>query len=174
MADNVNNSQFVNCSVTVREDQTLSVKGQVHNPGHWHKMEVYASNPINRNGGYSGSGLPFPCAAVAFDNTPNYYDIPKDGSFDVVFLYPNGFLSTDAFTKVPPCVFIKLSRQGLAPTQLRYVLEDPLPLRTLVHRPNHNLGPIYYSAKEDVIPITTAEKTMLAIAHAKVKYDIAS
>jgi len=168
------NSEFANCIVNVLADGTVSVKGQVLNPDSWQKMEVYASNPINSMTSYSGSGLPFPCAAVAFDNTPNYYLVAKDGAFDVRFLYPNGFLTTDAFSKVPPSVFIKLTAAGIQPIQLRYVLADPLPLRTLVNRPHHSLGPIFYSAKEDVVPIATAEQTMINIAAAKVKYDIAS
>ena len=166
---------YVKCSVHVLPDGDVSVKGQVLNPSHFEKMEVYASAPINRMTSYSGSGLPFPCAAVAFDNSPNYHLIVAEGGFDIKFLYPNGFLMQDATAKVPPSVFIKLTpkTKGVEPIQIRYGLADPLPLRTLVNRPNHLLGPIFYSAKEDIVPIAGAEATMLNIASAKSMYDIA-
>lgn len=168
--------EYVKCEVRVVSYPSgpVTVQGQVNNPSHYSKMEVYASNPIDRMTNYSGSGLPFPCAAVAFDNTPNYHLIGPDGSFDVKFSYPNGYLTTDATAKVPPSVFVKLTLKTPAePIQIRYGLEDPLPLRTLVNRPHHSLGPIYYSAREDAIPIAGAEATMLNLARAKVTYDIA-
>jgi hypothetical protein len=167
--------KYVRIQVNVQPDGKVSVHGQVVNPSLFSKMEVYAPHPINRMTSYTGSGLPFPCAAVAFDNTPSYLQIPKEGNFNTVFQYPNGFLTQDATNKVAPSVFVKLTyaNPAIQPVIIRHGLDDPLPLRTLVDRPNHKLGPIFYSAKEDVVPIASAEQTMRNIAIAKVKYGIA-
>lgn len=171
MADN----KYVNANVHVLPNGRVSAVGHVFNTHLFSKMEVYAANPIQRSFSYSGSGLPFPNADIAFDNTPNIKEIPATGDFKVDFSYPNSFQSTDGFQKIPPSVFVRLvpHKEGQEPIQIRYGLPDPLPLKTVAYRPNFALGPIFYSAKSDVVPFGTAEQTMRNLSEAKVKYDIA-
>jgi hypothetical protein len=165
---------YVNWSITVTPENKVAIRGQVINPGYYSSMEIYAAAPINRITSYSGSGLPFTCAAMAFEGSPNYAVIPSSGVIDVQFLYPNGFNSQDAFTKVPPSIFLKLvPSNGTEPVRVSHHLEDPLPLKTLGYRPNHAQGPLFYAYKYKVLPIETAEKTMINYSAAKVQYDIA-
>ena len=169
-----NTNNYVNCSINITPEGKVAIKGQVINPGFYTLMEVYAAAPIDRMTNYSGSGLPFSCAAAAFEGSPNYMQIPTSGVIDVLFLYPNGFNSQDAFSKVPPTIFIKLTPQnGAEEVRVSYPLEDPLPLKNINHRPNHAFGALFYAYKDKVMPFATAEQTMMNYSAAKEQYDIA-
>jgi len=170
----VNKNNYVNCSINITPERKVLIKGQVNNPGFYTFMEIYAAAPIDRMTNYSGSGLPFSCAAAAFEGSPNYAQIPSNGQIDVLFLYPNGFNSQDAFTKVPPSIFIKLiPHNGAEPIRVTYPLEDPFPLKTIGYRPNHVYGSLFYAYKDKVMPFATAEQTMINYGAAKERYDIA-
>jgi hypothetical protein len=171
---NSDKNNYVNCSINITPEGKVAIKGQVINPGFYSLMEIYAAAPINRMTNYSGSGLPFSCAAAAFEGSPNYMQIPTSGVIDVLFLYPNGFNSQDAFSKVPPTIFIKLTpRNGAEDVRVSYPLEDPLPLKNINHRPNHAFGALFYAYKDKVMPFATAEQTMMNYSAAKEQYDIA-
>jgi hypothetical protein len=169
-----NTNNYVNCSIEVTQEGKVVIKGEVINPNFYKYMEIYAAAPIDRMTNYSGSGLPFACAAAAFEGSPNYAQIPSNGIIDVVFLYPNGFNSQDAFYKVPPTIFIKLiPHNGAQDVRISYPLEDPLPLKNIGHRPNHIYGSLFYAYKDKVLPFATAEQTMMNYSAAKEYYDIA-
>ena len=159
----------------------LHIVGAVNQPQSYDRIELFAANPIDRMMNYSGSGLPFPCAAIAFENTPNFASIkPSDGMFDLYFTFPNSYYSQDARTKVPASVFVLLHRSGAEPIFVHLALpEGPDapdgpdgPLRTLTHRPTRT-GPEFYAAKSDIIDVLTAEETMRAMSFAKGAYGIA-
>jgi hypothetical protein len=168
---------YVQCDVMAsmgaNNNVMLRIDGKVMNPMSYQKMEVYAPCPIDRMMNYSGSGLPFPCAAVAFDNTPNYAVIPVDGNFTVNFKYPNSYYTSDFKTKVASSIFVKLQSVGSAePIDVRFELPDKLFLHTLGYRTMRK-GPLYYSVKEDLLPIAGAEATMRNYSAAKVQYNLA-
>ena len=158
----------------------LHIVGSVIEPQNYDRIELFAANPINQMTSYSGSGLPFPCAAIAFDNTPNFASInPGDGMFDLYFTMPNSYYSQDAKTKIPASVFVLLHRSGAEPIFVHLALPEDaagsaaaLTLRTLTHRPTRT-GPEFYAAKSDLIDVGTAEDTMRAMAFAKGAYGIA-
>ena len=54
------------------------------------KAKLLAANPIDRMSNYAGSGLPFPCYDIAFDNTPNIKHI-NESNYAATFEYPNSF-----------------------------------------------------------------------------------
>ena len=173
-APTANYRNYVNCSINITPEMKVAISGHVINPEAYASMEVYAAAPINRMTNYSGSGLPFACAAAAFENSPNYTQIPTDGTINALFLYPNGFNSQDAFSKVPPTIFLKLvPKNGAEPVKISFPLQDPLPLKNIGHRPNHKYKSLFYAYKDKVLPFASAEQTMINYAAAKVKYDIA-
>ena len=153
----------------------LTIHGKIMNPANYSRMELLAANPIDRGMSYNGSGLPFPCPSIAFDESPNYYLIPENGEFsNVVFSYPNSYYTVDGKTKVIPSLFLTLHpKSGEKNIHVRLELSDTLPLRTLTHRPHHSAGPLYYSAKEQLVEMQGAEATARTYANYKIKYDIA-
>ncbi len=172
-------NEYVRSTMDIAKDwNTVRVQGTVVNPSKYAKMELLAANPIDRMTNYSGSGLPFPCAGVAMDGTRNYVSIGSDGSFDVVFTYPNAFYAQDAWEKIPPSVFVRLFTRDpeVDPVYVRMELPEPTPtqVRTLTHRPNHyKMGPAFYSTKADVIGVRGAYDTMLALRDAKIYRELA-
>lgn len=169
---NFNNS-FVNCSIdNVENTNKLKIKGNVLNPTMYNSMTLIAANPINRMSNYSGSGLPFPCSDIAFENTPNILKIDTSGSFDTVFFYPNSYYSQSGCEKIVSSVFIILEDKTSNKEFIRFELPDICPLRTLSNRKNRT-GPEFYGAKDFMLPIDTAENVMRAYAKAKLEYDIA-
>jgi hypothetical protein len=172
-------NKYVNCTMDIIEDwASVSIHGSVKNPSPFAKMELIAASPIDRMTNYSGSGLPFPCAAIAMDGTPNYKEIGSNGSFSAVFAYPNAFYAQDAFEKIPPSIFVRLFFKDTEkePLFIRMELPEPTPtqVRTLTHRPNrYNMGPAFYSTKTDVIGVKGAYDTMLALRDAKIYRELA-
>lgn len=145
----------------------LHIEGSVKEPKRFRRMELLAAAPIDRRTSHAGSGLPWPCPDIAFEGTPNHITIPADGLFRAEFQYPNTYYTHDAVTKVRPTVFARLfAKDSPEPMVIRMELPDPLVLRTLTHR-SARRGPEFYSKKEEVVDVATAEKTMYALGEAK-------
>ena len=169
-------NDYVDCVVSVNQTH-VRVSGNVRNPAEFTRMLVIAPNPIDRISSYSGSGLPWPCPNIAFDNTPNKALIDSTGAIDVVFNYPNSYYTNDQLNRIEPSVFFILQKGGgVDPVFVRIPLDDMyadiLALRTLTHRPGRT-GPEFYSKKDVLVPPMTAEKVMLTMKQYKAKYDIA-
>ena len=74
-------------NITIKHNK-ITITGTITQP--FSKAKLYAANPIDRMSNYSGSGLPFPCSYIAFDNTPNIKHI-NTPEYGAVFSYPNSF-----------------------------------------------------------------------------------
>lgn len=172
------NNNYVQCHVFIQGDQVV-LQGNVIGLSEFEYVEIVAANPIDRMQSYSGSGLPFPCANIAFENTPNYKKITNDdgGEFRLFFLYPNSYYTEDGITRVPPCIFFVMYKTEKSdPIYIRFELPpmDPiLNLRTLTYRDKPKKGPETYNLKQDVVGICGAEETMRRYSHAKMYMDLA-
>jgi hypothetical protein len=168
---------FVNCSVTFSNDyKNITISGTVKNASQFNQMLLIAPNPIDRMSNYSGSGLPFPCGDIAFDNSPNKYIIEKNGYFNVIFKYPNSYYAQDGKTKIVSSIFFILDygNNGNSNKEfIRFELKDLCVLRTLADRQSKFKGPEYYAARDYLLPLDTAENVMRAYSTAKVEFDIA-
>jgi hypothetical protein len=145
---------------------TVVLSGSITNSHVFNTMLLLGANPPDRMGNYTGSSLPFPSANIAFDNTVNKYVIPKDGSFNILFKYPNSYYKHDGRTKViSPVIFL------LDKLKFTFELTEKCILKTLVERKTSDT--MFYALKDQLLPIDTAEKTMYAYANSKIKYNIA-
>lgn len=171
-------NEHVDCNIDIDGHQ-LIVSGIIKTIAEFDFAEIVAPNPIDRRVSYNGSGLPFPCAAIAFEKTPNYKKVTaKDnGQFRVFFLYPNSYYSEDGFTRVLPSIFVVLKRESKnqEPVFVRFELPmDPIfNVRTLTYRDKPRQGPEFFSMKEEVIGICGAEETMRRYKDAKMFNDLA-
>lgn len=170
------NNQYVACTMVITESGSIRLQGRVNNRAAYQAVEIVAPAPIDRMTNYSGSGLPFPCAAIAFDNTPNRILVGESGQFQGVFAYPNSYYTNDAFNKVVSSVFAILYPKDVneEPIVVRMELPEQVPLtvRTLTHRPKR-VDPEFYRLKEDIIGVRGAEATMRALANVKVYMGLA-
>ena len=166
-------NEYVSGKATINTyDHTVKIEGMITHPVQYSEIQLIAASPPNRMTAYAGSGLPFPCSQIAFEGTPNVSNIDKSGLFNVIFEYPNSYYIPDMMTKIPPAIYFifKSNNNSFAS---RIDLYDDLPVRSLVHRPNHAKGPGFYTAKESLIGVRSAEETMRYLAQYKGLYDIA-
>lgn len=167
----------------VESVKKLQLKGSFKNPSQFSKIELMAPGPIQRLNSYSGSALPFPCAQMAFDQTPNYIDLtrPVDGAttaptdFEVVFEYPNSYYAVDHRTLVAPSIFAALTPvESTKPIFVRFELPNPHPLKTLTYRPQFARGPEFYAEKAERIGIPENQEAYLRmIGTIKSQYGLA-
>ena len=113
------------------KDNKVIVTGKINQP--FTKARLFAANPIDRMSNYSGSGLPFPCYDIAFDNTPNIKHINSE-NYGATFEYPNSYYMPNGRDKVPPTIYLSVDNKIIEAKEL----VDPLPLKTLTHRGSHD------------------------------------
>ena len=167
------NNKHITCSVELQENFTIIINGAVHDPSAFEVMQLTAAAPMMQMTSYAGSGLPYPSAAHAFDNTPNNYYIPPTGKFNVRFYFPNSYYLEDGRTKITPSLFAILqSPLEVEPLHIRFELPDPTVLRTLTHRPTRT-GPEFYAIKEEILGIQSQEAILRQIGSVKEQYGIA-
>lgn len=160
---------YIYCLITLKDLDTLRIDGIVKDFGNCTNVEMFAANPIDHMMNFSGSGLPFPCPSIAFDNTPNYIHL-KTPEFSVEFLYPNSYYTEDQWTRVPPCIFVRCGRNRVS----RLELPERLPLRTLTYRPGrYERGPSYYAEKREILGVQTQEANLRQLGRAKIAFDVA-
>ncbi len=163
-------NQYLTVQMQITESGSVELRGKITNRGAFQRVQIIAPAPIDRMTNYSGSGLPFPCAAIAFENTPNHIEVGPSGIFEGTFAYPNSYYTEDAFRKVVSSVFAVMhSSNSTEPIIVRMELPEQVPLtvRTLTHRPKR-VDPEFYRAKEDIIGVRGAEATMRALSDVKV------
>jgi len=165
--------QFVTCTISFSPKyEFIYIQGQVKNASMYRKMMVIAPNPIDRMTNYSGSGLPFPCSEIAFENTPNKHIISSDGNFSVTFRYPNSFYLPNGVDKMKSPIYFVLYLPGSDVNHTKFELHDLCALRTLTNRAARK-GPEFYASKDYLLPIANAETVMREYSRAKVEHDIA-
>jgi len=159
-------NEYVKCNITEIENNKIKISGIVKNSLNYRKMIITAPNPIDTITSFSGKGLPFPCEAIAFENTPNFSVIDGTGLIDVTFLYPNSYYTPDGYTKIKSPIVISLDDKKII-----IELKDKCPLKTLRDRVRGT--PNFYGVREFILPIGTAEEVMHNYSYAKLNYNIA-
>ena len=149
--------------VTIKGDKVI-IHGNIAQP--FSRAKVMAANPIDRMSNYAGSGLPFPCADIAFDNTPNLKHI-NTSNFGATFSYPNSYYLPNGIDKVPPTVYLIIDDEIVESK----VLPDPLPLKTLTHRGVNNRER-FVSYKHNNLPIANGDQVMIAYKNMKLTQNI--
>jgi hypothetical protein len=166
------NNKYMSCIINLIKDNKLSIKGVLNNRLEYKNVVLIAAKHMDRLSNYSGSGLPFPCYEIAFENTPNKYNVDNSGNIDTIFTYPNSYYSQTGNKKINSSVFVILTKMDESKEFIRLELEDICPLKTLVNRENRK-GPEFYASKDYLLPVATAENTMYNYAKLKLVKDIA-
>jgi len=163
--------EILYCKIDFNNYSEIYVSGNIKNPERYKKLLLIAPNPIDRMTNYSGSGLPFPCADIAFENTPNKHIILSSGVFSVTFLYPNSFYMPNGRDKIISSIFFSLTDANNTTTHIRYELKNINALRTLINRSSRQ-DPNFYGAKDHLLPIANAEDVMREYARIKLENDV--
>ena len=164
--------QFVE-PVSLNGVPRLTIQGTIKNKNAYSKIFLVAPNPPMTMTNYSGSGLPYPCANQAFENTPSYVDI-HESVFHTTIFYPNSYYAVGGMEKIGPSIlFGFVPQSSIKPTYVRLELPDRLPLRTLTHRSSRT-GPEFYAKKAEIIGVPESQEALLRqIGEVKIKYGVA-
>lgn len=166
-------NEYISCRVDFIDNcQHIQISGIVNNRSAFKNVLLIAPNPIDKRASYSGTGLPFPCADVAFEGSENMYDIPETGAFNTTFTYPNSYYTVANKHKIVSSIFFIVEHLDGKKEFIRFQLLDQYELRTLINRETRK-GPEFYSQKHDVLPVDTAEAIMREYARIKVDLRIA-
>ena len=168
-------NSFLQCRVHFLNNyQNIKIEGNVYNRQLYSNVLLIAPNHMNRTASYSGTGLPFPCADIAFEGSPNLFTVGYDGVIDALFTYPNSYYTVANKKKIVSSVFVVIEHLDGKTDYVRLQLKDLYPLRTLVDRAaKQESGPDFYDLKHEILPVDTAEAVMRAYAEAKARFDIA-
>jgi hypothetical protein len=166
-------NEFVKCEIkTIDNCQNIHITGIIFNRQNYKNVVFVANNPIDKKASYSGTGLPFPCAEIAFEGTNNIKMVDTEGNIDIKFSYPNSYYSVANKKKVISSVFLIIEMANGTKEFIRLQLEDLYPLRTLINRETRN-GPEFYSSKYEILPVDTAEEVSRVYSQIKKNYMIA-
>ena len=160
-------NSYISLNVSEKTGDVLEITGNVTTPTMYSKMVLFAANPIDRMTNYTGSGLAFPSNTIAFEGSPNYYEIDRSGVVKVSFIRPNSYYSTDTLTRIVPSIFVKLESGLSLPTIIHFKLEDTLSLKGINYRPERT-GPYIYEKKADIIGVRSQYESLKMIAYAKI------
>ena len=153
-------NEFVRASVKYMDNCKVKITGNIVDVAKYKHAIIIAPNTFDVKGSYSGKGMPFPCAEIAFENTPNKHLVNTNGIFDVVFDYPNSFYTVANKMKIiSPIYFIIVDQNDVQHIEFVH-LEDMYKLRTLTNRETRT-GPEFYSKKYEILPVDTAESLMM-------------
>jgi hypothetical protein len=165
-------NEFLQCRVEILTDNRIRLTGIVPNRMYYKNVLLIAPQSATKTGSYSGTGLPFPCADIAFEGTPNVYQVEASGAIDTIFTYPNSYYTVANKKKIVSSLFAIIETHNGQQHFLRLPLKDMYPLRTLVNRETRT-GPEFYALKHEILPVDSADVVMQEYAKIKVTHGIA-
>ncbi len=153
-------NNYISCKIEYLDNfKYVKIYGQILNRDKYKNVVIMAPQSIDKMSSYSGTGLPFPCADIAFEGTKNIYQVNSLGMIDILFTYPNSYYSVANKQKVVSSIFFIFENMNDEQEFVRIELKDLYPLRSLVNRETRT-GPEFYSSKYEMLPIDTAEIVM--------------
>lgn len=166
-------NMYLKCRMDFMDDcRYIKITGIFLNRSMYKNILIVAPNSAPKTASYSGTGLPFPSADVAFEGSKNLYVVDLSGNIDAIFTYPNSYYTAAATKKIVSSVFVIIEDLQGNTNFVRLELKDLYPLRTLVDR-EERTGPEFYDLKHEILPIDSADAVMQAYATAKIKYRLA-
>ena len=90
-------------------NQKVTIHGRIKEHVQDNKLSFAAAAPADRRASFSGSGLPFPNAAQAFENTPNIGTVNTDsatGAFHITVTMPNAYYVAIGSMYVQPRIYL--------------------------------------------------------------------
>jgi hypothetical protein len=131
----------------------------------------WAANPPHRNGSFSGSGLPYPNAEMAFDRSVNVGAVKAvNGNFSFELQYPSAYYGGLGSLYIPPQVHIKVCESGNKNYDT-LVLGQGMPYRSLTYPSppgkRSRTSPLFYASK---LPIRGQEAILRSAAYPKINY----
>lgn len=153
--------EFYSCDVTDPNTDdlitlTITFKSGVNPDAS--QMEYIAAAPVERRASYTGSGLPFSSAQMAFDNTPNKGSIQMNTyTHEIVVKSPNSYYSGHGTVLIPPTVYFSFIQNGKH-RKVSVKLNDGVYYRTLTY-PSQRTGAMFYDNVQN-LPVRSQEQVL--------------
>jgi hypothetical protein len=137
------------------------VKGMIETKTSDAKLLFWAANPASRGYSFTGSGLPYPSAEMAFEDTPNRGVVPVRGNyFEFRVHFPNAFYVGLGTRYIPPSVFVKVCEEGSDNKIHRITLGNGIPFRSLDHpAQRYEKNQMFYHGR-DALPHRSQEQIL--------------
>lgn len=167
-----NNEHIYLSIIEDKNANIIQLAGSIKQPLLYSSMVVFAANPIGKMISHSGSGFPFPNNRIAFEDSPNYFNVDASGVIQTVFNRPNSYYAADTFTRVVPSIFVKLTplNQLDEPILIQVELEDTLPLKGRKEKVG---GPDFYAKKSEIIGVRSQYDIIRMLEYVKKTYNTA-
>lgn len=130
----------------IKDKNAVKIVGKVNENVKDATLTFSASAPCDRRTSFSGSGLPFPNAEQAFDNSPNVGSIKlgRNNTFILEMLIPNSYYMGLGTILIPPTVYFTYNN-GYAVKNQSIKICDSIPYRTLTY-PVSRVNCSFYSS----------------------------
>ena len=159
--------------VMYRGSGDVKIKGHLNNhiPGKT-KLVFWAPSPPDYRSSYSGSGLPFANAEMAYEQTPNAGVVPVDenGSFSFSIVNPNGYYSALGTAYVSPHIQLQPVVNGKKGKVEIVRIGQGIPFRLLTYPPIPSTAPRCspsFYGNRDTLPLRTQEQILRDSAYPK-------
>ena len=115
-------------------DTDLVINGTLKGISGVNEIKYIASAPANYRTSFPGSGLPFPSAHTAINDTMNKgtTSVGASGNFTIKIKYPNSYYTGLGTVKVPPTVYCKYNVNGQE-KNFQITLGEGIPYRRLTY-----------------------------------------
>ncbi len=112
-------------------------------------VKYWAAAPMDRMTSFTGSGLPFASAEMAYENTPNRGTVKAvDGKFSFPIFKPNSFYVKGGTQLLPPHVLINVCNGNKREIEA-IIVGKSQPHRSLTTLPGHYTRSIYKDKQWD-------------------------
>jgi hypothetical protein len=151
-------------------DGKFVVKGMAKSTSSNAKLLFWAANPATRGYSAAGSGLPYPSAEMAFEDTPNRGVVRMNsGYFEFRVHFPNAFYVGLGSRYIPPSVFVKVCEEGRDTPIQSILLGNGIPFRSIDHpRERYQKGAMFYDGR-DQLPHRSQEQILRDSAYPELK-----
>ena len=120
--------------ITHQPGGDLIVNGHIKTDTSNAKLYYWAASPPTYGISFSGSGMPYPNALVAYDRTPNKGVVQLNGGqFNITLKYPNAYYIGLGSLYIPPHINFKVCEPGREDTYFSVQIDDGVPFRTLTY-----------------------------------------
>jgi len=102
------NSSDVSATIEIA-NRSVTIHGRIKEHVVDQKLSFAAAAPADKRSSFSGSGLPWPSAALAFEQTPNIGTVscdPATGAFTITMTVPNAYYVSLGSIYVGPKIYL--------------------------------------------------------------------
>lgn len=126
--------------------EIVKIQGYINDNVKDNVLTFMAASPPDKRTSFSGSGLPFPSAKFAFENTSNIGSVKlsSSNSFIIVMKVPNSYYVGLGSLLVPPTLYLSYN-DGIKIKKANIKLCNYIPYRTLTY-PNARQNSMFYKS----------------------------